>query len=463
MANTLLIWLSQPRRLIAPKGRRPVKPPHPAIDGRLHRTLRVEERRGRRLMVIGRTAALIAVAVIVTFLVEYPAVVFLYGLILLFILIGLAMWWLDLRGRYRPWHSYLFAALDLSLVSIALVLPNPLNDAPYPVQFRLHFDNDIYLYIFLAGLAFSYRPWLVVWGGVVGAVVWSIAILWIWLLPTTTRVTEPLTSVADVIPYYADPTFIDVGDQVQGIAVYLIVAGLLSLAVLRARHLLFRQARLERERSNLARYFPAETVDLLSQNDTALTVEREQQVTVLFADIVGFTRFAEDHPPHATIALLRDVHGIIERQVFRHNGAIDKFIGDGAMATFGTVKPVPEDPANALACAIAVLEDIDRYNQERGKAGAAPVQLSLGLHHGPVVIGDIGSERRLELAVLGDTVNVASRLEELTRALQCRAVVSDALVDALPYQDADGMTFGLSRHSDIGIRGRAEPLAIWTL
>ena len=101
--------------------------------------------------------------------------------------------------------------------------------------------------------------------------------------------------------------------------------------------------------------------------------------------------------------------------MFAHGGTLDKFIGDSVMATFGTPQPGPRDAAHALACARAMLASLGVWNSERTARGEMALRAGIGLHFGPVVLGDIGDERRLEFAVLGDTVNTASRLEGLTR------------------------------------------------
>lgn len=442
--------------------RETIAPPEARRDERLKATFRVEERRGRRLMVIARTLALIAVGILLLYLAEFPAVLYYHALILVFIAIGLAMWWMDVRQLYRPWHSYMFVLLDLVLMAVTLMVPNPFVAEPYPAQFGLRFNNGIYFYMILIGLAFSYRPALVIWGGVVGAVIWSIGIGWIAALPDTVQLDESVDTIVEQMPYYAEPTFVDMGVHIQTVVVYAIVAGLLSMAVFRSRHLVFHQAKLERERSNLARYFPPETVNVLAQNDAALSVEREQSVAVLFADIVGFSRFAEGKPPRDVIRVLREVHSILEAEVFDHGGTLDKFIGDGMMATFGTPHPAPDDARNAIACIDAILTAMDVYNEQRAERGEEPIKVSLGLHFGPVVVGDIGSERRLELAVLGDTVNVASRLETMTRERDCRAIVSDDVVKAVIDAEREKSTEQLEETGQVPIRGREDGVKIWT-
>jgi adenylate cyclase len=164
------------------------------------------------------------------------------------------------------------------------------------------------------------------------------------------------------------------------------------------------------------------------------------------------------------IALLRGFHARLEAAVFEHDGTLDKYLGDGAMATFGTPETGPDDAGNALAAARAMLRSIDAWNRERAARGDPPIRLSIGIHYGEVVLGDVGSARRLEYAVIGDVVNVASRLEELTRALDTSLVVSDALISAVRAEgDRRAALAGLERTAPHALRGRTAAVALWVL
>ena len=233
----------------------------------------------------------------------------------------------------------------------------------------------------------------------------------------------------------------------------------------RNNQLIFRQADVARERANLARHFPPNLVDQMAEQDQPLGVVRSQKVAAMFVDIVGFTRMAEQQTPEDVVALLRQFHTRLEAAVFDHQGTLDKFLGDGLMATFGTPEPGPHDANNALRCGRAMLADISKWNLERKEAGAKPIQVSIGIHYGSVVLGDIGSERRLEYAVLGDTVNVASRLEALTRNLGVSMVVSDELVIAVRHgtgADVEAALADLDNSGQQHLRGRDEPISVWT-
>ena len=172
-------------------------------------------------------------------------------------------------------------------------------------------------------------------------------------------------------------------------------------------------------------------VEELSNMDEPLGAARSQKVAILFADVVGFTGLAESQPPEKVLALLREVLKLMATRVFQHEGTLDKHLGDGIMATFGTPRTDGREAENALACARGMLEDMTVLNKLREARGEPPISLGIGVHFGPVVLGDVGDEHRLEVAVVGDAVNVASRFERLTRELGVALVASGELVTAL--------------------------------
>ena len=186
----------------------------------------------------------------------------------------------------------------------------------------------------------------------------------------------------------------------------------------------------------------------------------------MFADMVGFTHMAEMVSPAELIEMLRAFHRRVESAIFDNQGTLDKYLGDGVLATFGTPETGPADAANAMRCAREIFKQVDEWNERRKDAGFPSVRLSIGLHYGEVVVGDVGTERRLEFAVIGDTVNVDSRLEESTRAIGCKMVVSNDLVEALiadTPEQAEGLLIGLKPFENLELRGRDGSINVWTL
>lgn len=217
----------------------------------------------------------------------------------------------------------------------------------------------------------------------------------------------------------------------------------------------------ERHRANLARFFSPQRVDELMEIDTPLSVARYQPAAVLFVDMVGFTAYCSTMAPDAVIAMLRNLMGLLSASVFAYEGTIDKFLGDGLLAVFGAPTPSPRDATNAVRCALDMLHSVDRWNEHDHRSGDAAIRVAVGIHYGDVVQGDIGSDKQLELTVLGDTVNIASRVEGYCRSLDAAVLVTMALVDALHSEGSDDLA---SRFADQGphmLRGRAEPVHLY--
>jgi adenylate cyclase len=166
------------------------------------------------------------------------------------------------------------------------------------------------------------------------------------------------------------------------------------------------------------------------------------------------------------MTLLRDFHGRMEAEVFSHHGTLEKFIGDALLATFGVPNQGKQDATDALSCAYAMLARLETWNAERTRQGETPIQIGIGLHFGPAVLGDIGSQRNMAFAVIGDTVNTTSRLQTLTRDLGTPMVISDTLVQTVRQEvgdQADRLLHGLRTAGPQTLRGREERVAVWVL
>ena len=234
--------------------------------------------------------------------------------------------------------------------------------------------------------------------------------------------------------------------------------------IARVRELDRRRAAAERARANLARYFSPNLVEMLAERDEPLGAVRRQTVAVLFVDIVGFTRMAEQMPPEVVVTMLRQFHDRMTAHIFACGGTVEKYIGDEIFAVFGLPEVGTDDAADALRCALMMLRELDHWNDERGVAGEPPLGIGIGLNFGPAVIGDVGTEQSLSFSVIGDTVNTASRLQGLTRTLGTPLVIGDALVaSASATLSAADLLAGLSDRGEQKLRGRSEPVRVWTL
>jgi adenylate cyclase len=235
--------------------------------------------------------------------------------------------------------------------------------------------------------------------------------------------------------------------------------------IARVRDLDRRRMVAERARTNLSRYFSPHFATLLAERDEPLGAVRRQDVAVLFADIVGFTRMAEGMAPEAVVMLLRQFHERMTAQIFACGGSVEKYIGDEIFAVFGMPEPNGEDASNALRCAERMIAALDVWNGERKQQGEMPLAIGIGLNCGPAVIGDVGSEQSLSFTVIGDTVNTASRLQGLTRSLETPLVAAEAIVKAInaaPSPDAAELLVGLRDQGEHTLRGRSAPVRVWT-
>ena len=231
----------------------------------------------------------------------------------------------------------------------------------------------------------------------------------------------------------------------------------------------FREIRRQRDeaqrmRGNLARYFSPNLVDVLAGRDEPLGPVRRQDVAVLFADIVGFTALAETMAPEGVMETLRQYHARMSKEVFACGGTLEKFIGDAMLATFGVPDSSARDAGNAVSCAQLMLESLAEWNEERRAVGAPPIRMGIGLNYGPAVLGDLGGEHGMAFAVIGDTVNTSSRLQDLTRVLGTELVASDALVQAAATDPrASPLLARLRPAGERQVRGRAGAVNIWSL
>ena len=423
------------------------------------------KREGLWLAVRARWVALAVIALTLPIMNPHWEVIYYIVSLGLFAVIGWAQLKVGKAGVSRPELFLMFC--DLALLTFIAVVPNPWSPGGWPIGMQFRFNTFIYFFVLLATAPLAYSWRTVIAMGTWTAALWAVGVGWVWLQPEThAALAERVrAAVGSDVRMFAliDPTAINIAARFQEIVVFLIVAVTLAVAVRRSNALLVSHAGIERERTNLARYFSPNVVEQLSKNDEPLKQVRTENVAVLFADIVGFTAYADGRSPAEVIGTLRRFHERMEREIFRHEGTLDKYLGDGLMATFGTPFPGASDAGNALRCAQTMLGAIDDLNRERRHRGEPPIRISIGLHYGQVVLGDIGLNR-LEFAVIGTTVNAASRLESLTREFGCAIIASDDLVQRARAEtsSSDADFTHLVAQPPQAIRGLEQPLGIWT-
>ena len=179
-----------------------------------------------------------------------------------------------------------------------------------------------------------------------------------------------------------------------------------------------------------------------------------RDVTLLFSDIRGFTTLSETRSPEEVIALLNRYFSLQVDVVFRHSGSLDKFIGDCIMGIWGAPLDDPDHARNAVACALDMADTLQAFKRELG-AEHTDFDVGIGLHSGPAVVGLMGSQKRLEYTAIGDTVNLASRIEGLTKDAKRRILVSKDTMERCA--DAFDFVSCGSYH----VKGRAQPVELF--
>ncbi|MCS7182005.1 MAG: FHA domain-containing protein [Thermoanaerobaculum sp.] len=212
-----------------------------------------------------------------------------------------------------------------------------------------------------------------------------------------------------------------------------------------------------RIRERLERYHsPAVVEAIVKERRSGAERHETREVTVLFADIVGFTARCAHMEPEAVAAFLNEFFSLASEAIFAFGGTLDKFIGDAVMAFFGAPLPQPDHAERAVRAALALQQGVEGWNRQRRQQGLDEVWVRVALNTGPVVVGEIGSVNRVDYTVLGNTVNVAARLEEQV-AEAGQVVVGPGTFAALQE------LFPFTHLGDFKIRGLAKPVPAYLL
>ena len=215
-----------------------------------------------------------------------------------------------------------------------------------------------------------------------------------------------------------------------------------------------RLAREEIARANYSRFMPEYVVKQLLENPGSFKLGgTNQTITILFADIRGFTAFSETEKPEKIVGVLNRYFSVMSEIIFAHGGTLDKYIGDGLMAIFGAPTATAEDAKNAVETAVAMQKRLATLNVELESEGFSRISVGIGLHTGEATVGYIGSEQRSEYTAIGDAVNLASRLEANARGEQI--LISEATAQA------SGNLFDLTAQKPLTVKNRLQPVSLF--
>ena len=213
---------------------------------------------------------------------------------------------------------------------------------------------------------------------------------------------------------------------------------------------------LERLQRSFARFAPAALVERIATDVQPTSAER-REVTVMFADLRGFTRLSEDLDPAVLVEMLNGYFREMSLVIQTHHGHITRLMGDGIMSVFGALEPNPWHVQDAVEAAIGMRQALGRYNEKLRARGLPELGFGVGLHCGTVVAGLVGSDELQEFTVMGDVVNVASRVEALTRQLETDLLVTDEVRSKL------GERFRMTLMPALAIKGKSQPIVTWAV
>lgn len=359
--------------------------------------------------------------------------------------LGVLSLWLVSTGLYRPWMAWLAASGDCAFLLVNVWLS--LRNTGFPGDYLISYPPVWLAPLVLAFGALRFNPRLQAY--LIAVLVAGLVTLALMNQPGTVR---PPLPPADLLQTFFSPP-----PNLMRLSMFVLAGVVLVIASLRTRQLLARAINETRRRLNLTLFLPEQIVDRLADADIdELRFGDRRELVIMFVDIRNFTEQSQTMEPDTLSRFVTEFRRRVGLAVQAHGGMIDKFIGDAALVVFGLAENRKPASGAALACAGTLLEQLSEWSEDRVKAGARPVSAGIGIHLGEVFCGVIGEASRLEFTVLGDTVNVAERLQELTKEVGHPVVVSRDVLSAAAIDEAHYHSLGA-----VVLRGRRQSIDVY--
>lgn len=360
------------------------------------------------------------------------------------------------RRALPEWLLYVSVIADMALL-MGLIYSFHYKYAQTAV-FYLKAPTLFYVFLFIALRALRFEARFVIFTGLTAAAGWIVLILY-----ALGGRGGPPNATNDFVEYMTSNAFLIQAEADKLLAILLTTA-VLAIAISRARNLLIRSVSEGAAARDLSRFFDPGVANRI--RSAAMSIKAGEgelrDVAILTVDLRGFTRLSVEMPPDDVMKLLQDYQGRVCPVIVANGGSIDKFLGDGILASFGAVAASTTAAADALRAADAVIEAVDRWGAERRSAGLPLLSVGLAVASGRVIFGAVGDGERLEFTVIGDAVNFASKLEKHNKDEQTRA-----LTDARTYQIAERQGYAApgARERRVGrsVGGVAEPVDLVVL
>lgn len=350
--------------------------------------------------------------------------------------------------RLPRWFVYVSIVVDMALL-LGLIFSFHIQYAQ-PPAFYLKSPTLMYVFVLISLRALNFQARYIVTAGMVAALGWFLLVFYVVSAdPANSNITR------DYVAYLTSNSVL-IGAEVDKIISILVFTGVLALASQRTARLLEFATVESASNQDLARFVPNEVFTQLRTSDHAAAAGQGEisEATAMFLDIEGFTSLSEALPPAALVRTLNEFYAAVAEPITRHSGVINLFVGDAILATFNAPRPNPAHAANAVEAAVEIVA----LCGTRTFGDDVRLSVRVGVNTGPMVCGLIGTPDRLAYTVIGDEVNLASRLEALNKEYGTRIIVSEGT-----RQAAGQEAFAFEPIGTVQVRGRTTPTPVYTL
>jgi adenylate cyclase len=323
---------------------------------------------------------------------------------------------LSYRRTLSNWHVALSIVIDITVLMV-LIWSFHLQYGQ-PPAFYLKAPTLLYVFIFIALRTLRFEPRWVVLAGAVSVIGWAALLIYpIWVQ----RAEAPITH--DYVRYMTSSSIL-LGAEFDKIVSIVMVTAVLGVALHRARRLMMRCVFDHAAALELSRFVASGVAQKITRSEASIEPGQAElrSAAALFVDLRGFTALARQLSPRSVMKLLGEYQRRVVPVVQRHGGSIDKFLGDGIMASFGAVSTSDAYAAQALRAVDAIIEELAVWRGDRLAADLAAPGIGIAVASGNVLFGAVGDETRLEYTVIGDAVNLAAKLEKHAKAEQVVAL-----------------------------------------
>ena len=331
--------------------------------------------------------------------------------------------YLAYRNRMSAPLLYLSIIIDMSLL-LGMIWSFHLQ-YEQPPSFYLKSPTLLYVFIFIALRALRFESRYVITAGVVAAFGWVVMAVY------ATMASGGMEVVTRDYVYYLTSNSVLKGAELDKVIAILTVTAILAAAITRANKLLVKAVAEGTAAHDLSRFFSPEIARQITSAEQEVTAGRgmARDAAILMVDIRGFTRLSSIVSPDDLVCLLAEYQSRIVPIIQNHSGTIDKFMGDGIMATFGAAVTSPTYAADAVNAVDEIMESATDWNAEHRQANKPTLKLGAAVATGRIIFGAVGDESRMEYTVIGDAVNLSAKLEKHTKSEGVRALCTQIAFD----------------------------------